>query len=264
MLFRLHLFSGKSNHSVTKSRFFPNAHIIGKNVTRYADRLLNMLTDFVHHELFENISSNIHKGFASWTAADVGPLLLLNNRKVYSTDQSKCKAVSNRNKKTINTQARSRLPPTQRELTPAGKPRRHISDSEPSDDDLQSSDSSVSETYKTYGKHTDSELEDGEATQFCLSVCQIPYLLHLAQLYLLVPHLSQLNLTDLPLEGSILRLTQLILERDMLQRIEKSLLKNQGNQERIEKLLKELEDTPHPLQQAQSLHQMKPLLLLNK
>lgn len=124
----------------------------------------NMITDFVHHELFENISSNIHKGFASWTAADVGPLLLLNNRKVYSTDQSKCKAVSNRNKKTVNTQARSRLPPTQRNLTPAGKPRRHISDSEPSSDDLQSSDSSLSETYKTYGKHTDSEMEDGEAT----------------------------------------------------------------------------------------------------
>ena len=125
---------------------------------------LNMSTDFVHHELFENIASNIHKGFASWTAADVGPLLLLNNRKVYSTDQSKCKAVTNRNKKSINTQARSRLPPTQREFTPAGKPRRHISDSEPSDDDFQSSDSSVSETYKTYGKHTDSEPEDGVTT----------------------------------------------------------------------------------------------------
>ena len=40
MFFHLHLFSGKSNASVTKSRFFPNAHIIGKNVTRYADRLL--------------------------------------------------------------------------------------------------------------------------------------------------------------------------------------------------------------------------------
>ena len=125
---------------------------------------LNLIKDFVHHELFENISSNIHKGFASWTAADVGPLLLLNNRKVYSSDQSKCKAVDNKNRKNNNTQARSKLPPTQRNLTPAGKPRRHISDSEPSDDDLPSSDSSVSETYRTYGKHTDSELEDGQAT----------------------------------------------------------------------------------------------------
>ena len=43
MLFRLHLFSGKSKHSITKSRFFPNAHIIGKNVMRYADRLLKVL-----------------------------------------------------------------------------------------------------------------------------------------------------------------------------------------------------------------------------
>ena len=125
---------------------------------------LNLIKDFVHHELFENISSNIHKGFASWTAADVGPLLLLNNRKVYSSDQSKCRAVDNKNRKNNNTQARSKLPPTQRDLTPAGKPRRHISDSEPSEDDFPSSDSSVSETYKTYGKHTDSELEDGQAT----------------------------------------------------------------------------------------------------
>ena len=57
---------------------------------------LVFIKDFVHQELFENISSNIHKGFASWTAADVGPLLLINNRKVYSTDQSKCRATINR------------------------------------------------------------------------------------------------------------------------------------------------------------------------
>jgi len=125
---------------------------------------LVMIKDFVHNELFENISSNIHKGFASWTAADVGPLLLLNNRKVYSTDQSKCKAINNRNKKNSNTQARRNLPPTQRELTPAGKPRRHISDSEQSEDDFPSSDSSMSETYKTYGRHTDSESENGRTT----------------------------------------------------------------------------------------------------
>ena len=59
---------------------------------------LVFIKDFVHQELFENISSNIHKGFASWTAADVGPLLLINNRKVYSTDQSKCRATINREK----------------------------------------------------------------------------------------------------------------------------------------------------------------------
>ena len=65
---------------------------------------LILIKDFVHQELFENISSNIHKGFASWTAADVGPLLLLNNRKVYSTDQSKCKATINRERRNNNTQ----------------------------------------------------------------------------------------------------------------------------------------------------------------
>ena len=81
---------------------------------------LVFIKDFVHQELFENISSNIHKGFASWTAADVGPLLLINNRKVYSTDQSKCRAMINRARKNINTQARAKLASTQRELTPAG------------------------------------------------------------------------------------------------------------------------------------------------
>ena len=108
---------------------------------------LVLIKDFVHHELFENISSNIHKGFASWTAADVGPLLLLNNRKVYSIDQNKCKATINREKRNRNTQARAKLPSVQRELTPAGKPRRHISDSEPSGDDFPQSDRSFSETY---------------------------------------------------------------------------------------------------------------------
>ena len=122
---------------------------------------LVLIKDFVHQELFENISSNIHKGFASWTAADVGPLLLLNNTKVYSTDQSKCRAVDNRNRRNNKTQARSKLPSTQRELAPAGKPRIHISDSEPSDDDLPPSNSSFTETLKTYAQHTDSDLEDG-------------------------------------------------------------------------------------------------------
>ena len=71
----------------------------GKRTILYGDFLaandaerppfLVLIKDFVHQELFENISLNIHKGFASWTAADEGPLLLLNNRKVYSTNQSK-------------------------------------------------------------------------------------------------------------------------------------------------------------------------------
>ena len=77
---------------------------------------LVLIKDFVHQELFENISSNIHKGFASWTAVDVGPLLLPNNRKVYSTDQTKCRATINR--RNTNTQARAKLASTQRELTP--------------------------------------------------------------------------------------------------------------------------------------------------
>ena len=50
---------------------------------------LVLIKDFVHQELFENISSNIHKGFASWMAADVGPLLLLNRNRI---QQSKANA----------------------------------------------------------------------------------------------------------------------------------------------------------------------------
>ena len=39
---------------------------------------LEMIKDFVQHEMLENIASNIHKGFASYTIVDVGPLLFLN------------------------------------------------------------------------------------------------------------------------------------------------------------------------------------------
>ena len=98
---------------------------------------------------------------------DVGPLLLLNNRRVYSTDQNRCKAVQNRIRKAENTEARNRLPPTNAHLTPAGKPRRRFSDVE-SEDDFPQSDTSVSEAHQN-GKHTDSEVEDGQATPIILS-----------------------------------------------------------------------------------------------
>jgi len=51
---------------------------------------LDLLRDFIHNAVLENLSSSIHKEFASYHhPVENQRLLLLGNRKVYSTDKSK-------------------------------------------------------------------------------------------------------------------------------------------------------------------------------
>ena len=92
--------------------------------------LENQIRDFAHRHVIEAIAANALKKFGTYTEAETKrPLLLLDNRKVFTTDKTRVKAAANRNG--VPMPSCSRAP----ETAPSGRIRRHIEDCAESDDD---------------------------------------------------------------------------------------------------------------------------------
>ena len=78
---------------------------------------LNLLRDFIHNAVLENLSSSIHKEFASYhNPVENQRLLLLGNRKVYTSDKNKIQRFELAKKKEDamkkKSEARANLPST--------------------------------------------------------------------------------------------------------------------------------------------------------
>ena len=69
---------------------------------------LDAVRNFAHKSILENLSASIHKEFASYfNPVDKQQLLLLGNRKVYSTDKTKIQRFKQNKKKDDAVQKRS-------------------------------------------------------------------------------------------------------------------------------------------------------------
>ena len=149
------------------------------------DSCLILLKEFVLNSLLENLAANIHKGFASYfNPVDKQLLLLLDNRKVYSTDKTKIRSLELKCQKEEaarkKTEARAKLPSTASKDTPANqedlpakrKTRQDVSYRE------ESGDSSSSVEYPVEGTHTDEEEEgllsdSGQTTPILIPTSQL-------------------------------------------------------------------------------------------
>ena len=170
-------------HNRDEYEAMKNQYLTGTVDERPANLL--HIKDFILPAVLENLAANIHKGFASYFSPDVNlQLLLLDNRKVYSTDKVKIKQVESKLKKQQRSSARANLPhisdtnaesdsilkssAPMPQRTPAGKPRRRIEDSSSSSESGYSSSEIL---YPVEGKHTSSESEpDGNETPVLLKV----------------------------------------------------------------------------------------------
>jgi len=170
-------------HNRDEYEAMKNQYLTGTVDERPAN--LMHIKDFILPAVLENLAANIHKGFASYFSPDVNlQLLLLDNRKVYSTDKVKIKQVESKLKKQQRSSARANLPhisdtnaesdsilkssAPMPQRTPAGKPRRRIEDSSSSSESGYSSSEIL---YPVEGKHTSSESEpDGNETPVLLKV----------------------------------------------------------------------------------------------
>ena len=92
--------------------------------------ILNQIRDFAHRHVIEAIASNALKRFGTYAdPATKKPLLLLDNRKVFTTDKTRVKAAANRNGVLMPSSSGSL------EMSPAGRIRRHIDDLPESDEE---------------------------------------------------------------------------------------------------------------------------------
>ena len=83
---------------------------------------LDALRSFIHQAVLENVAANIHKEFVSYyNPVDKQQLLLLGNRKAYSTDKAKLQRLEINKKKEeaaqAKTDARAALPSTSANTT---------------------------------------------------------------------------------------------------------------------------------------------------
>ena len=93
--------------------------------------VVNEIRDFVHKHILEAVASNALKRFGTYSDPQTKKrLLLLDNRKVFTTDKARVKAAANR--------AGIPMPSTQlsAEFAPSGRIRRHIQDPDDSDEDV--------------------------------------------------------------------------------------------------------------------------------
>jgi len=91
----------------------------------------NQIRDFAHRHLIEAIASNALKKFGTYSDPETNkPLLLLDNRRFFTTDKARVKAAANRNG--VPMPACSKI----LETTPSGRIRRHIDDPDSEDEDL--------------------------------------------------------------------------------------------------------------------------------
>jgi len=147
------------------------------------DSYLILIKEFVLNTLLENLAANIHKGFASYfNPDDKQLLLLLDNRKTYSTDKTKIRSLELRSQKEEaakkKSEARAKLPSTASKDTPAiqedlpakRKNRQDVSYRE------ESGDSSSSVEYPVEGTHTDEEgqlSDSGQTTPVLVPTSQL-------------------------------------------------------------------------------------------
>ena len=92
--------------------------------------LLNQITDFAHRHVLEAIAANALKRFGTYPDPSTNkPLLLLDNRKVFTTDKARVRAAANRGGVPMPVCS------TILETSPAGKVRRYIEDPPESDEE---------------------------------------------------------------------------------------------------------------------------------
>ena len=92
--------------------------------------LLNQIRDFAHRHVLEAIAANALKRFGTYPDPSTNkPLLLLDNRKVFTTDKARVRAAANRGGVPMPVCS------TILETSPAGKVRRHIQDPPESDEE---------------------------------------------------------------------------------------------------------------------------------
>ena len=131
----------------------------------------NNIRSFAHRYILEAIAANALKKFAVYSDATAKKLfLLLDNRKVFTSDKTKVKTAANR---AGNTVARALLQSTRKTdllLTPAGKPRRQIQDAQESDEE------GSEDSYKPSHQSSDSENEVVEVSSKlpALQVIEVP------------------------------------------------------------------------------------------
>ena len=115
----------------------------------------NNIRSFAHRYILEAIAANALKKIAIYSDPAVKrPFLLLDNRKVFTSDKTKVKTAANRSG---NSMARAMLQSTKKadvQLSPAGKPRRQIQEVQESDEE------SSEQSYKPSNQNSDSEIEE--------------------------------------------------------------------------------------------------------
>ena len=126
------------------------------------DGCLDLIRDLIHSSVLSLLSNCNLKGFGSYLDNQSGfQMLLLDNRKTYTADQGKVKAIAARIKRTKD---RANLKSTKLPArSPSGKLRKQISDSDTDSSQASSTTLDVS----CHGKHTssDSEFEEQVPTK---------------------------------------------------------------------------------------------------
>ena len=129
----------------------------------------NNIRSFAHRYILEAIAANALKKIAIYSDPVVKkPFLLLDNRKVFTSDKTKVKTAANR---AGNSMARAMLQSTKKtdvQSSPAGKPGKQIQ--EVRESDVESSE----ESYKPSNQNSDSEIEEVSSKSLPIKVIEVP------------------------------------------------------------------------------------------